>query len=160
MTPSLRPRPVGQIGARCHPRGNPRMEETSLPQFRCMHYIPLKLQNFPRPAGFRSCFVADERGRTIVLSPLLPASPPRSPPSLPSSHRLIIPPNPPSSFPPLFSVLSSLIFAYHTSHQVSIGRRSAGRVRSSLGGRENPSCLFSRHYSGGRSYFYFYERAP
>ena len=107
--------------------------------------------NFPRPAGFRSCFVADERGRTIVLSPLLFLCPPPRP--LPlylprtalSSHPIRHP-----SLLPLFSVLSPHLRVSHITPGIDRAEISGARsvLRSSLGGRENPSCLFSRHYSG------------
>ena len=132
------------------PRGNLRTKGTSpMVISSCRHpslwYISPRTQNFPPARGLPVLFLswssgrASGRARPIVLSPL-PSFPSLSPPS-----HLIIPPNPPSFLLPLF-LSSSLIFAYHTRYRSRGDQRGAFVVRSSFGGRENPSRL-SRHYS-------------
>ena len=98
--------------------------------------------NFPRPAGFRSCFVADERGRTIVLSPLLFLCPPPRP--LPlylprtalSSHPIRHP-----SLLPLFSVLSPHLRVSHITPGIDRAEISGARsVLRSRGVRIHLAC--------------------
>ena len=93
---------------------------------------------FYRPSSLPSSFLCFPLPPTRSLRLCLPRT------AL-SSHPIRHP-----SLLPLFSVLSPHLRVSHITPGIDRAEISGARsvLRSSLGGRENPSCLFSRHYSG------------